>query len=127
MRSAAWCLPALVAACAVAYRPCPVDVPGPLPADAFDRCREALLARYETLVLAQAQPLRLQTDWLDAPEVRGERRVSVFTDEAGLAVVVEVRWLREPWFGAPEWSSVRGDPAAEREVADWLRAALTSP
>lgn len=112
-------------ACAVPYRPCPVDVP--LPADAFVRCRSVLLAVGGGLAVADAEPLRLQSDWYEVPERGCERRATVSAGERGLEVVVEARWLTTPWFGTPTWSDARPDPAAERELAERLRAALTVP
>lgn len=114
-------------ACSVAYRPCPVGVAAPLPQDTFARSADALRARYGGLSVAEQEPLRLQTDWVESQDLPGERRFSVFVDRDELVVVAEVRWLREPWFGPPEWSEVRGDPAAERELADFLRGLLTAP
>jgi hypothetical protein len=51
----------------------------------------------------------------------------VFHEAAGLAVVVETRALVEPMFGLPRWSTVRGDPAAERELVGLLQDGLTPP
>ncbi len=114
----------VAAGCAVTYQPCPV--PGPVPVDAFARCRQALLTRYGELAFAEPEPLRLQTDWVEMADLPGERRISVFADGDGLGVVVEARWLRERMFEPPEWSEVRADPAAERELARWLGDVLTS-
>ncbi|MCB9887617.1 MAG: hypothetical protein H6838_19150 [Planctomycetes bacterium] len=128
LRRRAAVLVALAAAgCAVPYRACPVELPGPVPADAFARCRQALLARYGELAFAEPDPLRLQTDWVEVDELPGERRISVYADGAELSVVVEARWLRERWFDTPEWSEVRADPATERQLARWLGEVLTSP
>jgi hypothetical protein len=113
-----------VGACTVRYRPCPVD--GPLPADAFVRCRDLLRAVCGPLAIADAEPLRLQTEWYEVPGRGLERRASVAHDGEGLGVVVEARWLRETLIGAPEWSEVRVDRAAERELAERLAAALAS-
>ena len=115
----------LVGGCVVAYRPCPVDVP--MPADAFERCRSVLLAVGGALAIAEAEPLRLQSGWYEVPERQCERRATVHAGARGLEVVVEARWLTTPWLGTPSWSDVRPDPAAERELADRLRAALTAP
>lgn len=115
----------LAGACAVPYQPCPVDVP--LPSDAFERCRGVLFAIAGGLVVAEADPLRLQSDWYEVPERQCERRATVHAGGRGLEVVVEARWLTTPWLGTPTWSEARPDPAAERELADRLRAALTTP
>lgn len=120
---------ALVAACHSApYSACPVPLTAPLPADAFERCQQVLLQQGGGLVTADASPLRLQTGWAAVGDPPGERRCSVFVDDAvdppGLAVVVELRWLRESWFGVPGWSEPRGDDAAERALADALAKAL---
>jgi hypothetical protein len=116
---------ALLAACASpAYAPCPVELPGELPADAFARCRDVLLHRYGDLAVIDRNAFLLQTEWAPVQDPPGERRASVFRDEksGGLAVVVELRWLRAPLFGMPSWSEPRGDDAAERELAADLRA-----
>ena len=124
---------ATVAALAVAchsapYAACPVPLTVPLPADAFERCQQVLLQQGGGLVVADASPLRLQTGWAAVDDPPGERRCSVFVDDAvdppGLAVVVELRWLQESWFGVPGWSEPRGDDAAERALADALAKAL---
>lgn len=120
---------ALVAACHSApYSACPVPLTAALPADAFERCQQVLLRQGGGLVIADASPLRLQTGWAAVDDPPGERRCSVFVDDAvdppGLAVVVELRWLQESWFGVPGWSEPRGDDAAERALADALAKAL---
>jgi hypothetical protein len=111
---------------AIVYAPCPVDVPGPMPASAFARCHEVLVARYGAIAEAEPIAFRLQTDWVAVDGEAAERRASVFRDRCGLAVVVEARWLREPWFALPHWGEVRADPVAERELADALVAALSA-
>lgn len=122
----------LAAACASPpYEPCPVPWQGPLPPDVFQRCREQLLRGYPGLLVADAEPLRLQTAWLATSDPPGERRAAVFLDDRrqppGLAVVVELRWLRESWITTPGWSEVHGDDAAERELAAAIAAALKAP
>lgn len=128
---AAWLVCAGLAACAApAYTPCPLDLDQPLPPDAFLRCREVLLRRYDALTESDAEAFRLQTAWSPSQDPPGERRASVYLDAAvadSLAVVVELRYVRLPWFGLPGWTSPRGDAAAERELAEELRAALTDP
>jgi len=120
---------ALVAACRSApYSACPVLLTAPLPAEAFERCQQVLLRQGGGLVIADASPLRLQTGWAAVDDPPGERRCSVFVDDAvdppGLAVVVELRWLQESWFGVPGWTEPRGDDAAERALAEALAKAL---
>lgn len=120
---------ALAAACHTApYSACPVPLTAPLPADAFERCQQVLLQQGGGLVTASASPLRLQTGWAAVDDPPGERRCSVFVDDAvdppGLAVVVELRWLQESWFGVPGWTEPRGDDAAERALAEALAKAL---
>ena len=120
-----------VAACrGAAYVACPVAVDRPLPADTFERCQQVLRQLGAGLTVAQREPLRLQTGWAPVDDPPGERRSSVFLDDTvdppGLAVVVELRWLQESWFGVPGWSEPRGDDAAERALAAALAAALRS-
>lgn len=114
-----------------AYAPCPVPWSGPLPPDAFERCKAVLARHADRLAIADRDPLRLQTDWWAADDVAGERRWTVLGDAStrpvGLAVVVEVRCLREPWLGAPGWGEVRGDAFAERAFAAELAEALANP
>ena len=43
---------ALAACAAPAYSPCPLDLGHALPADAFARCRDVLLRRYDALTAA---------------------------------------------------------------------------
>lgn len=122
---------ALAACAAPAYSPCPLDLGHALPADAFARCRDVLLRRYDALTESDPQSFRLQTDWAPSQDPPGERRASVYLDpvvDDSLAVVVELRYLRLPsWFGLPGWTSPRGDAAAERELVEELRAALADP
>lgn len=110
------------------YAACPVPLTAPLPADAFDRCQQVMRQQGGGLVVADASPLRLQTGWAAVDDPPGERRCSVFVDDTvdppGLAVVVELRWLRESWIGVPGWSEPRGDDAAERQLAAALAEAL---
>lgn len=115
-------------ACAIApYEPCPVDLDGPLPADAFATCQRVLGARYGPLAVADAEAFLLQTTWLPVADPPGERRASVFLDRGSLAVVVEVRWARETLFGLPEWSAIAADQAAERQLAAALVDQLAAP
>jgi len=120
---------AAAAGCAgPSYSAYPLDLPGGVPAHAFAVCRDALAARFGALVTVDAAAFLLQTDWVACADLPGERRASVFrqTDGAvaGLGVVVEVRRLTEPLLGLPRWTAPRGDAAAERELADLLRAAI---
>lgn len=120
---------ALGVACAgPRYEPYPLQLRAELPADAFDRCRAELLRSYGGLAVADADRFLLQSGWTPSDEPVGERRASVFRSEDArdLAVVVEFRWLTTPWFGLPHWTSARGDDAAERELAEALRTALTA-
>ncbi|MCK5941729.1 MAG: hypothetical protein KAI24_07165 [Planctomycetes bacterium] len=130
-RSVALAVLLAVAGCgAVEYRPYPLDLDAPLPADAFARCKDVLLRRCETLTRAEVEPFLLQTAWYASYDPPGERRASVFRDpevEHGLAVVVELRRLSLPMFGLPGWTEPRGDDAAERELAAALREALADP
>jgi hypothetical protein len=128
VRCLVWLLAA--SACAVQpYSPCPVDVPAALPAGAFAACRQVLADSYGTVVVADEQAFLLQTAWAPT-DPAGERRAAVFRDPTSsspdaLAVVVEVRRISEPLLGLPQWTAPRGDPAAERELAESLAAALT--
>ena len=122
-------LAALLAACAApAYAPCPVELSGALPADAFGRCRDGLLRTYGDLAIADERAFRLQTEWQPVREPPGERRATVFREAgaSGLAVVVELRWLSVPLIGVPAWTEPRGDDTAERELARLLREALAA-
>lgn len=121
------------AACSSAtYSACPILVPNELPEDAFSRCKEILRTRFGGFDVVDEAAFRLQTTWLATRDPPGEARATVFRDATpdrpdGLALVVEVRRLTEPMFGLPGWTAVRGDPAAERELADVLARGLTSP
>jgi hypothetical protein len=118
----------LGAACAApTYAPCPVELDGPLPADAFAQCQRVLLERYGSLAVADAAAFRLQTDWLATDNPPRERRATVFHEPEGLVVVVETRALHTPLFGLPKWSTLRGDAAAERELAGHLQKGLSPP
>lgn len=124
-------LPLLAACATTAYAPCPVAWQGPLPVDAYDRCKAVLEVRASRLAIADRAPLRLQTEWQAAEDVAGERRWTVLQDDSveppGLAVVVELRCLREPWLGSPGWGEPVGEPFAERELAAQLAEALGAP
>lgn len=109
------------------YSPYPLDLGEALPDDAFSRCREVLLRRFEALVRADEEAFLLQTDWSPVPDPPGQRRASLFLDPevpGSVAVVVELRRLEIPLVGLPAWGVARGDAAAERELADELREAL---
>lgn len=113
-----------------AYAPCPVELAAPLPADAFQRCRDVLRQRYGRLEVVDAGAFRLQSGWSAIQDPAGEQRATVFREDAAgeneLVVVVEVRWPAVPLLGAPSWTGPRGDAAAERELAALLRDALTA-
>ena len=121
----------LLAACAAsAYSPLPLELGGRLPQDAYGRCKE-VLQNLAALDVADEQAFLLRTAWYPIDDPLGERRAAVFPDAdpyAGpdLAVVVEFRRPSMPLFGLPEWSTPRGDHAAERELAESLRQALTA-
>lgn len=123
-----WLVAVLAAACAVVdYAPCPLDLEGGLPADAFERCRGLLLAEYETLEVSDRDRFLLQTTWLPVRDPPGQRRVSVFRDPEhanALLIVVELRRITIPLVGYPHWTEPRGDGAAERELRDLLRSSL---
>ena len=122
---------AVVGACASpGYSPFPLDLESGLPPDAFDRCRDVLLRRFATLTRIERQNFLLQTAWAPTQDPPGERRASVYLDPVvphSLAVVVELRRLRVPLIGLPSWTEPRGDAAAERALAEALRAALAGP
>ena len=55
----------------------------------------------------------------------GQKRATVFLeDPVTLAVLVETRYLTMPTFGTPQWSTVRGDPALEKQLLEALRQAM---
>jgi hypothetical protein len=128
VRERAVCLfAAFAAACATgAYPPCPVEVDGELPPDAFARCAEVLQHAFGLLLTADREQFELRTAWAPSGDLVGERRAVVRTDAsgAGLLVRVELRRLTVPWFGLPRWTEPRVDPAAERALAEALAAAL---
>ena len=125
----AW-LAAMLAGCTVSpYQPCEVEVRGELPADAFARCRSVLAAHFPSMLVADAEGFRLQSDW--APFADGDRaaqrRATVFRHGKGLGVVVEARYLVQAWLASlPTWSEPRADRRLERELSDALAAALAS-
>lgn len=119
-----WSLVCLAACASVHYAPCPVDLGAPLPSDAFSVCKRVLGRRFGGLAIADEAAFLLQSAWAPVDDRVGERRASVFCEGGELMVVVESRWLAEPVVGLPEWSAVRGDPAAERELAEALRTEL---
>ncbi|MBL9078318.1 MAG: hypothetical protein JNL08_12485 [Planctomycetes bacterium] len=118
---------AFAAACASArYAACPLELGGAAPAEAFVACRALLLQRYGALVVDDAATFRLQTVWGAVPGEAAERRATVFRDDADeLAIVVELRRIRQPLVGLPAWTAPRGDAAAERELAAALRNELS--
>lgn len=125
IRVSAFATLAIAAACTtLPYSPCPVELEHGVPADAFERCKAVVRARYGGFVELDPVDFRLATDWLPVASPTGQRRASVFRDGDDLAVVVEARSLVEPPLGLPYWGSVRGDPAAERELAEQLRRVL---
>lgn len=130
-RAVPWLSLALTACVAGGYAPCPVELRTGLPADAFARCRSVLLQRYGAIAVVDEASFLLQTPWVPVEDpIGGERRASVFRDRAvvgtALAVVVELRRVTVPPFGLPEWSTPRGDDAAERELAAALQQELAA-
>lgn len=119
-----WSLVGFAACASVPYAPCPVELEAPLPPDAFAVCKRVLGRRFGGVTIADEAAFLLQSSWVPVAERPGERRASVFCEGGELAVLVESRWLSEPVIGLPAWSAVRGDPAAERELAAALRAEL---
>lgn len=122
------CLAVAGACAAPGYSPCPLDLPEPLDDRAFARCRDVLLREYGALTVVDRDAFLLQTDWQPTADPPGERRASLFRDAAGrtaLAIVVETRRLTVPLIGPPRWTDPRGDPAAERALAEQLHDALT--
>jgi hypothetical protein len=121
----------LAAACAVVpYDPYPVTVRGGMPADAFERCRAVFAARHLSLVEVDEAAFRLQTGWdaLQVEDAAVQQRVSLFRHGDGLGLVVEVRHLREGWFGGlPAWSAPCADQELERELGQVLAEALSPP
>lgn len=121
---------ALASCATTGYSPYPLDLEHKLPADAFARCREVLLNHYDTIAYSDAQSFRLETEWLPTSDPPGERRATVYRDEAraaSLAVVVELRRLTVPLIGMPHWTTSRGDAYSERQLAEWLRESLRVP
>jgi len=127
-RAAVWCVVVACACAAPRYAPCPVGLAGALPADAFAVCREVLRQRYGDVAVADVDTFRLQSGWVPVQDPPGERRATIVRDDSGrapdLAVVVELRRVSVPLLGAPGWTTPRGDDAAERDLAQALRAAL---
>lgn len=120
-------LAVLAASCAAGvYPPCPVDVDGDLPPDAFERCADVLQRAFGSLAEADRAQFLLRTDWAPSGDVVGERRALVQAEASGavLLVRVELRRLTIPWFGLPRWTEPRTDAAAERALAEVLAAAL---
>jgi hypothetical protein len=120
----------VIGACASSgYQSCPVEWSGPLPDDAFARCRTVLLRRYGKLDTADPERFLLQTPWVPVDDPTGERRIALFPDPqqpGDLAVVVELRWPEVPLVGPPRWAIARGDAAEERALAAELRAELSA-
>ena len=123
-------LAALAGCLAPGYSPYPLDLDQDLPADAFARCRDVLLRRFDVLTRSDPSAFQLQTGWAPSPDPPGERRASVYRDPGrgrSLAVVVELRRLSTPILGWPRWTEPRGDAASERVLAAALREALQDP
>lgn len=118
----------MLAACQYSpYQPARLTIPGGFPEDVFDRTLAVLQQGWLPLVQVDPDGFRLQTDWLphDYEGTPGQKRATVFLDDpVTLAVLVEVRYLRIPAFGGPEWSAVRGDAALENQLLASLRQAL---
>lgn len=121
------CAAMVLAACHTGpYRPTPVEIAAPMPEDAFARCRALVGARFGAIAFADEERFLLQSGWQPTSEPRGERRVSVFREGGGLAVLVEVHEVVESLFSLPEWGPVHGDEAAEHELAAALAANLAA-
>lgn len=118
----------LPAACQYSpYQPARLTIPGGFPEDVFDRTLVVLQQGWQPLAEVDPEGFRLQTDWLPHEHrgTPGQKRATVFLDDpVTLAVLVEVRYLRMPTFGGPEWSDVRGDPVLEKQLLESLRQAM---
>ena len=106
-----------------AYAPLPL----PLEADAFDRVLFAVRQEFPTVTLVDREAFRIQTAWRTANRYRvaAKSRATLWLDETvALRVVVESQFLRPALFGVPQWSSIEGDPALERELIDRVLVAF---
>ena len=119
---------ALLCACTYsAYQPALLRIPGGFPVDCFDRAVVLLQQTWQPLEVVDRGGFRIQSGWLlhDSLGTPGQKRATVFLeDPVTMAVVVEVRYLNMPAFGAPQWTSVRGDPALEQQLLGALREAM---
>lgn len=117
----------LLASCATPYQALRLALPAPLPDDAFERACATVRAAHGELAVADEAGFRLQSRWQPylIGELTARRRATVFRlADGALAVVVERQLLEATLLGEPEWLSVRGDPEAERALAEALAAAL---
>ena len=129
LAAAAGLLALLTAACAVVPYPPLLLTTDELPADAFARCHDLLIARFGRLLVTDAAAFHLRTDWAPLPdrEIAGQHRATLFREPDGLGVVVEARYLDKGWFGKlPAWTSPRPDARLEHELAELLGEALRS-
>lgn len=128
IRSAASFATLLVAACAAAGPVAtPVAFDGPLPDDAFERCRVVLLQRFGAVIDSDPTWFRAETGWIafrgDPP---GERRAFLFLEAGRPAVLVESRLLSVGLFTGPQWQAATADADAARDLAIALRNVLVT-
>ncbi len=119
---------ALVCACTYsAYQPALLRIPGGFPNDCFNRALALFQQTWQPLEVVDREGFRIQSGWVphESLGTPGQKRATVFLqDPVTMAVLVEVRYLNMPTFGNPQWTSVRGDPAMEKQVLRALREAM---
>ncbi len=110
-----------------AYQPALLTIPGGFPDDVFDRALTVLQQNWQPLSVVEREEFRIQSGWLahEHQGTPGQKRATVFLeDPVTLAVLVEARYLTMPTFGTPQWSTVRGDPALEKQLLEALRQSM---
>ncbi|MBK8978426.1 MAG: hypothetical protein IPM29_21200 [Planctomycetes bacterium] len=116
-----------LAGCGVApYQPLRVELAAPVGAPGLERAAEALRVRFPSLA-PEPGALRMASGWERCTDAGwpAKRRLFAFVEPPGtIALVVEISYLRIDLWGEPEWTTPRGDPRAEREAAELVRAAL---
>ena len=120
---------AVLAGCTVPYEPLRVASPSSLPEDAFDRCRNVLVARFGGVEHCDRQSFAMRTVWAPMPDLQvpGQQRAVVFEERGEICILVQARYLSTSLFGPPSWSSPRPAAHLERQLGALLEAALEQP
>ncbi|MCC6670700.1 MAG: hypothetical protein IT458_06550 [Planctomycetes bacterium] len=130
MRLLAPALALALAGCVVPHRPARLELPATADAQLFARIQLAVQSLYPRLEEIDAEGFRIRSAWhpWQPGERPAQRRASVFLlDPHTLAVVVEARYLQDPFLGEVGWSSVQISAESEGHLLRQIEALVRGP